>query len=1415
MADIAALGLRVDSDGIVKGTADLDKFASSADKAGSAADRMGREAQRGASGTRDLGNAANTADSGISKLARDAAQAQAAIDRYAGSTNRATSEALASASAIDAAGSAAAASASQVTRLAEGYDILTGKVNSNFLAIGRNLQSVGAVPREFQKVSGAIKLTARDGLNFSRQFADIGVTAAMGMNPLMIAIQQGPQLFDILQERAIATGATIGAVAKAAGAQIWAALAPILPIVLAIAAAVAAVAAAFALGARNIRQANGDIISGLGLTEKQLERVKKSGVETGVTIGDTFFAFFDVVGDRLTSAFEGPLKWLADAWNWTLDTVTTVALTAIKLIAGTWTGLIQGMIASWRILPGAIGDTFMQIVNGTVAGIEFLINKAVMGINSVLDFANSIPGVDLGNLGDVSLGRFANQFEGQGKALGDAFTKGFDDGMQSASGAIDRFLSDVSNRAAQRRREAILAAAGDPGAAREKSGGKTEAEKFADLVGDVTREIALIETKTRAVGLSADAALRMENQQKLLNDAQAKGITLTDAQTRVLMGLADELTAAQIALKNAEGFKAINDGLDKQIRALSQANTNVGLYGEELYSLVALQNLMNEALDKELTLTQDQKQALADKAKEIGKIQAAGDTSKFMEDMRVQSEASMKAMAAERAEMGLSGAALAAYRFEQELLAKAERDHIILTPDMVSAIKERAKAYGEERAQIDNAAAALSALNGVMGSGSFGQILGILTSGNPVASLLGSGGIGTMIGLLTKDGQQAYTQQRKAIEAGLVSVFGEKASGLAKTLGGLIQGAATGSMAADTILGGNRGTASNIGAAIGGAAGQAIGNLIGGPIGGMIGSAILGTLGGFLGSIFGGTPKGAVTVNGNRITGTTGKGDQLKAATQAGDAIIGSLASIAKALGGTVGTVRGVTIGMRKDDYIVDPTGQGRVKGSGVMNFGKDAEAAALAATKLLIERGVIQGIRASTQNILKAGGDLETQLNKAIAFEAVFKELEAASSPFAASLKEMQAGFTELTAIFVEAKASAEEYAQLQEFIALRQKQLVDQAMANYRSTFYSDAENTAYARQTISSTLTPLGYGNIATVAQYRALVEATDALANPELFGALMDLSDEFGTLQQAADNAKQASEAAAAAQEALNAQRGQMEVQLLRLQGKELEATAKARQQELAAMDPSLRALQQQINLWTDIAAAQDVLRTSYEREKGALEEAAEALRGLGDTLRDFRKSLDADEIGSNPAAIAARFREVSRMASMGDQTAMGNLPQSARDYLDSVRSNARSEQEYLRALAEVRRATDSAIGAADAGVTEAERQLEQLKLQVGALININDNVVTVAQAIDRLTALWNPAAPGTPTPVNSDTRDRQDERDERMRETFDRLSDFFRIGLDRLGAKQDQTNRLWGQIAAGVVPITVRTDPIEPLEVVTP
>lgn len=69
------------------------------------------------------------------------------------------------------------------------------------------------------RVAGASKLTGAELVNLSRQFSDVGVQAAMGTSALMIMIQQGPQIADVLG-LAAARGVSFGAALRdlAAGA---------------------------------------------------------------------------------------------------------------------------------------------------------------------------------------------------------------------------------------------------------------------------------------------------------------------------------------------------------------------------------------------------------------------------------------------------------------------------------------------------------------------------------------------------------------------------------------------------------------------------------------------------------------------------------------------------------------------------------------------------------------------------------------------------------------------------------------------------------------------------------------------------------------------------------------------------------------------------------------------------------------------------------------------------------------------------------------------------------------------------------------------------------------------------------------------------------------------------------------------
>jgi hypothetical protein len=1188
------------------------------------------------------------------------------------------------------------ADAAAAERLREATDPLyaaTKRLNAEIAESTRLYHAGATAPAEYarqqmvlnqsvKQVGTSLKLTARDGLNLSRQFSDIGVTAAMGMNPLMIAIQQGPQLLDIFQEKAIATGTTIGAVAKAAGAQIWAAVAPLLPILAAVAAAAALIGSAFALGAREINKGNKSVIDGMGLTEKQLERVKKAGTETGVTIGDTFFAFFEVVGDRLTSAFDGPLKWLKDAWDGTLNFITTYGSKAIELIVGGFVGGVYAIKAAWKILPAAIGDIVTSAANVTLSGIEWMINKTINGLNGLIDLANQaaakvgMAGFD--RLQNVQVGKIDNPYAGQADALGSAVSDGFSQGLSESKGMLNRFWADVAKESRNNARARIRKAAGE--AEKARKGPKTEAEKFADLVADVQRQIAMLEAQRKALALSDDAALLLTNQQKLLNDAQAKGIHITEQQHAVLMALADQLTEAQIALRKAQNLKAANEGYATQVRAIEQAGEQIGVYGKELTALTAYQELLNKATNGGKDALDDLTDArLRGKAATIADKQAANDNRKFMEDLIVNTEAMQRAMEAERGGLGLTGAALHAYRFEQEALEKARQDHIDLTPAQIDAIKATGAAFGEMRQEIDNAASRLdalaSALGNMKGLGPLGQLMGILTSGDPTAALLGSGGLGTLAGIFTKGGQDAYKKQAEIISDGLKSVFPELGDTLAGTLSGALQGVGIGG-AVGGVLGG--GKTSQLGSQLGGAIGQAVGTKLlsslgaaAGPVG-AIGGALLGAVAGdLMKGILNPNRSASANITGINNTSVSGKDRaQYGAANDLAGSVTSGLKQIADAFGATVGAFQ-VAIGVRGDQIKVNTSGSSLKTGAGAKGFGEDAEAAARYAILDAIKDGALSGMREGAKRLLESGKDLDAALQDALAFNSVFDQLEQLKDPTGFALKQLDKELTELRDNFARAGASAAEYAQLEELYGIKRAEVSEQTKDA------TDALELERTRRGMEAELLRLSGDEIAATAIARQLEREQLEPSLQALYDQIAAKQDEIAAnekLTAAQEEAKAVADAAAQAAVEIQKARTSLQIELLEAQGKAEEALALTRQQQLADMDPLLRGLQQQI--W-------------------AAQEATKAQQGLAEAQKAAADAADAAREAQQAAANGLVSLRERLLQAQGNDAGLRELQRA----LEWEKASA-AERE---AMEQIYKAEDAARKAADAAAARAARQ----------------------------------------------------------------------------------------------------------------
>ena len=248
------------------------------------------------------------------------------------------------------------------------------------------------------------------------------------------------------------------------------------------------------------------------------------------------------------------------------------------------------------------------------------------------------------------------------------------------------------------------------------------------------------------------------------------------------------------------------------------------------------------------------------------------------------------------------------------------------------------------------------------------------------------------------------------------------------------------------------------GSATGGALGGAIGGATGLPGGALIGGALGSLVGGLLKS----SKTGSATIN--SVGGTaslSGNNSAYQAAASASaSAVQDNIQKIISALGGTAGSFA-VSIGQRDGKYVVDTNGTGSTKfgkaNDGITAYKTEAEAQR-AALLNAIQDGAVAGIRAGAQRLLKAGTDLDRQLQKAVDFEGVFTQLKQYTDPVGAAVDALDKQFTYLRSVFAEAGASTEEYSDLEKLYAFQRADAVKSASKDVTSTLQSLLDDLRY---------------------------------------------------------------------------------------------------------------------------------------------------------------------------------------------------------------------------------------------------------------------------------------------------------------------------------------------------------------------
>lgn len=439
----------------------------------------------------------------------------------------------------------------------------------------------------------------------------------------------------------------------------------------------------------------------------------------------------------------------------------------------------------------------------------------------------------------------------------------------------------------------------------------------------------------------------------------------------------------------------------------------------------------------------------------------------------------------------------------------------------------------------------------------------------------------------------------------------------------------------------------------GAAAGSALGTYLGGPIGAALGSAIGGAIDKAFGSV-GANQSGASYLS----NGTTGQAvnngmfgldrawgdsigkyfsqgvqDALKASTSTGASLLNAIST---AFGGQGGYQVGAffasdnTRASQGNRSVLGPNGQilSSFSGSGL---DKDP-------TKGLqqLTTALAGDVRSALQQIDIPGwakAELQ-QLTGDVSFEqlsSVVQNILATKDAFN-SLGAAMPQLKNLTDSAVEGLLKA--------FSGIDN---LKTAASSYYDNFYSDAEKTAAATASLSKELEALGLSVPSSRDAYRALVEAQDlsTASGQAAYAQLLKLAPAFAALVPAVASAGDAAAQAAADMEAaaakmaeagrrvladLAAQQGDLQVELLRAQGKAEEAAALERQQALAKLTEGLST--------ADAAAA----TAAYD-----------LVQGLKAQIQATNDAKSAAEQAAQAAQAAAQA-EAQRVAAIADQRA---------------------------------------------------------------------------------------------------------------------------------------------------------------------
>ena len=325
------------------------------------------------------------------KLVGDSSDAVAATDQAAQALDRLGATASSTTAPALRMEATAAAEADRALELLQATARGTSATaEAHAIALGTEARALRAAELATEAFTQSSRAAAAQRTNLIFQLNDIGVSLASGMNPLMVAAQQGSQIAGIYGGQG-GLGKALSETASIAGglaAKLWP-----------IGAAAAAIGVSF------------------GALTTEINRNAK----VQVSFVDTLQATMELALGAVAGFFEPVTNWFGNIW----DTISPGIANAAVSIIRSFDLAFRDTKTIWSLLPSALGDIAIRTANSVLDAIKGMLNGAIGLINDMTGGAREALkglGIEVGQIGKVDFGSVPNPFAGSEqtyqKALG-------------------------------------------------------------------------------------------------------------------------------------------------------------------------------------------------------------------------------------------------------------------------------------------------------------------------------------------------------------------------------------------------------------------------------------------------------------------------------------------------------------------------------------------------------------------------------------------------------------------------------------------------------------------------------------------------------------------------------------------------------------------------------------------------------------------------------------------------------------------------------------------------------------------------------------------------------------------------------------------------------------------------------------